>query len=278
MALPFPTSSPPTRAGALRRPLPRSSTDMPARTKSKETRVSFPTTPDLDDGEGSPPRQREPSAASLPRLLARSRRVSLPANLVQTHSHSLAGTGGSYFGASPYSADNRMSVASFASMSSFDSLPEEDEEATTPDAGERRDAPPTARPPLLRRSVSPSRPSPLPRPVSFAPQGSARSNNPKRNSLPTPPAFDGSYRPFSLGPMPLSRSSSRGRTSPLGRDDRDEELGEKGKRSEGEREQERAKREERRWKIAEELRETERAYVDVLEEIDAVSIASHSWS
>jgi hypothetical protein len=39
-------------------------------------------------------------------------------------------------------------------------------------------------------------------------------------------------------------------------------------------EKERMKREERRLRIAEELRDTEKAYVQVLEEIDAVSLSS----
>ncbi|ORY72932.1 hypothetical protein BCR35DRAFT_333886 [Leucosporidium creatinivorum] len=263
MSQPFPSNSPPT--SALRRPfpLPRASTELPA--NSKATRFSFPKSPDVDEEDG-PTRQREASTVSPPRhLLMRSRRVSSPANLVQTNTHSVAESGGSYFGA----AGNRMSVASMASMSSFDSLPEEDEEATTPDGGV--DA--TGRPPLLRRSVSPTRPTPLPRPASFAPSGSARPANPKRNSLPTPPVFDGSYRPFSLGPMPMirstSRSSSRGRASPLGKKATKDPAAEAGRKgTAAEREQERVKREEKRWNVAEELRETERAYVNVLEEIN----------
>lgn len=269
MVQPFPSNSPPIPA--LRRPLPlaRASTDLP--TKGKGTRFSFPKTPDVDEEDG-PIRQRESSTVSPPRhLLMRSRRVSSPANLVQTHTHSIAESGGSYFGA----AGNRMSVAS---MSSFDSLPEEDEEATTPNGGMVEAS--AGRAPPLRRSVSPSRRTPLPRPVSFAPQGSARPANPKRNSLPSPPAFDGSYRPFSLGPMPMirstSRSSSRGRTSPLGKEATEDQVVETGRKGTAtERVQEKLKREEKRWNVAEELRETERAYLTVLEEINEVgSIAA----
>lgn len=61
----------------------------------------------------------------------------------------------------------------------------------------------------------------------------------------------------------------RGRTSPLGRNKEEEEgvqyatvVGTKKSREE---------REERRWKIAEELRETEKSYAEVLKEIDEVS-------
>lgn len=266
MAQPFPSNSPPTSALRRRLPLARASTDLPT-TGSKTTRFSFPKAPDTAGADGSI-RQRESSTVSPPRhLLMRSRRVSSPANLVQSNTHSIADSGGSYFGA----AGNRMSVAS---MSSFDSLPEEDEEATTPNGGTVDNS--GGRPPLLRRSVSPTRLTPLPRPVSLAPQDSPRPANPKRNSLPTPPAFDGSYRPFSLGPMPMvrskSRSNSRGRASPLGREmanDQDVEKGRKG--TAAEREQKRIKREQKRWNVAEELRETERAYVAVLQEINDVS-------
>lgn len=153
-------------------------------------------------------------------------------------------------------------MASVGSSASFDSLPEEDETDATSESSVLSS---TARPPLLRRSVSPTQGV---RPVSFASRASARPPNPKRNSLPSPPAFDGSYRSFSLSPPALTRSSSRGRSSPLGREPVDVEAG-------AERDKERAKREDRRWKIAEELRETERAYVEVLGEIDIVSCSFH---
>ena len=127
----------------------------------------------------------------------RSRRVSLPANLVQTNYHSIVGGGA--VGAS-VAAKNRMSVASVAS---FESLPEE----LFDEAGDY--APPEQtivvesrpRPRLSRRSASPA-----------APSARLSTGGQQRHSLPTPPAaYNGAYRSF------VVPSATAGRTNPLGR-------------------------------------------------------------
>lgn len=121
---------------------------------------------------------------------------------------------------------------SVASFASFESLEEEDE------GGVEAAGPETGRQSLYRRSLSPPA-TPL-RPAAA-----------KRSSL--PPSSSALGRGVSVvRPRTLSaRTSSPSRWSVM---------------SEGERE----KHAETRWRVAEELRESEKAYVRVLEEVDAV--------
>lgn len=158
---------------------------------------------------------------------------------------------------------------SVASVSSFESLPEEGEMPASPvqDPHATIHAFPRQYPgpspsgegslrKLSTTSLSPTRPN------------RSRSPTPHRYSLPTPPAYQGGFQSFVL---PTSRPPSRP-SSPLGRGGFEvdhKRLTRNATRDS--RESERAKREERRWRIALELRETERSYVAVLEEIDLVS-------
>lgn len=180
----------------------------------------------------------------------RSRRVSLPASLVQTNA--------------AVTNKNRMSVASVAS---FESLPEEEDE-------------PPGRPALTRRSASPHLPPERQASLISLSPIKTRSSSQQRYSLPTPPAYGGGFQAFAL--------PGAGRASPLGRpveyreeeketvEEKEERRRERGEMREQKRtskqlwEVEKPKREERKWRIALEMRETERTYVAVLEEIDKV--------
>lgn len=202
--------------------------------------------------------------------LMRSRRVSLPANLIHTNYQSLAGVVAS----SSSTSGNRMSVASF---SSFGSLPEEEEESysssVTPSLKRMSTSPPES-PTLMRQNLPPPPP-----PIS----------SPMTRSTSTPYPRTTNIYQSSLSVNSRSASPS-GRSSPLSFDRSFPELEaseEKRERKESkrlEREQkktlkglngldnEKLRREERRWRIALELRDTERSYVQVLEEIDSVSL------
>ncbi|KAL8291395.1 hypothetical protein RQP46_002373 [Phenoliferia psychrophenolica] len=177
--------------------------------------------------------------------LMRSRRVSLPANLVQTNYHSIVGGGA--VGAS-VAAKNRMSVAS---VSSFESLPEEDSNNAVPavpdSSPKAEEVSSRPRPSLSRRSASPGPPSARLSGVGH-----------QRHSLP-PAAYNGAYQSFVV-PQTLTA----GRMSPLGRSQSWQKEEKGGKPSK----EEKIRRGERRWRIAHELRETERSYVAVLSEID----------
>lgn len=160
---------------------------------------------------------------------------------------------------------NRMSVASVAS---FESLPEEE------------DDPLPGRPALARRSASPHLPPERKTSSASLSPIKTRSSSQQRYSLPTPPAYGGGFQAFAL--------PGAGRTSSLGRpieyreeeketeEDKEErrrerrEMGEQKRSSKELWGLEKSKREERRWRIALEMRETERTYVAVLEEIDKV--------
>lgn len=201
----------------------------------------------------------------------RSRRVSLPANLVHTNYQSLAGVVAS----SSSSSGNRMSVASF---SSFGSLPEEEEEsnviripAPPPPSLKRMSSSPPESPTLMRQNL------PSPPPIS----------SPMTRSTSTPYSRTTNIYQSSLSANSRSASPS-GRSSPLSFDrsfsESREQASERKQTRRLEKEQkknttnwketdiEKLRREERRWRIALELRDTERSYVQVLEEIDSVSL------
>ncbi|BGP51441.1 hypothetical protein JCM10450v2_007383 [Rhodotorula kratochvilovae] len=164
----------------------------------------------------------------------RVRQTSLPASLVQSRHYSLVGSSGLSASALGSAGAKRISVASFASIGSFDSLPEEGEG----EDGEEGAQPAAGRPALSRRSLSPP--------------ASRRTSVASRSSL--PPGAS-AYRAFSVvRPRTTSASTRAGSPSP----------------GEARSAEDRAKRAERRWRIAEEMRETEKAYVQVLEEIDAL--------
>lgn len=109
---------------------------------------------------------------------------------------------------------------------------------------------------IFDRSESPSRTYSTP---------SKRPSPPRPFSLPAPQP--GYHQPFSS-----ARSSSQPRSSPLGRSSsfKDGDVG-NGSGEAQERTQPGSKNEERRWRIALELRDTERAYFQVLNEIEQVS-------
>ncbi|GAA5888327.1 hypothetical protein JCM6882_008582 [Rhodosporidiobolus microsporus] len=183
----------------------------------------------------------------------RSRRTTMPANLVQTRYSMLVGSSGSSTLRVKDKGDHRLSVASF---SSIESVTEEDEtEGGGGEKGAAGLAPGLSRRPraISRRTASP----PPSRPASMA-----RPPNPSRYSLPTSP-YHGGYQSFSVA-LP-ARGDGAKSASPLSVVSR-EGAGEEGELSEAER----ATRADRRWRIAEELRDTEKAYAQVLEEIDAL--------
>ncbi|KAI5480678.1 Rho guanine nucleotide exchange factor [Pseudohyphozyma bogoriensis] len=188
-----------------------------------------------------------------PRIIARSRRTSLPANLVTTNLNlNLSSVGSAAPGSKlprgmVVGAGNRMSIASVtsvASVSSFESLLEAEEDAVEAALIEGRA---NERPDEKRANM----------PLSFQMAGKGLNSRPNvqhRYSLPTPPP---SRVQLGLGlPVPpLSRSRA---ASPLGGERR---------RSQAD-DEERKKREQRRWRVAIELRETEKTYVNVLQRID----------
>ena len=106
--------------------------------------IAFPTSHD--------PTPKDAMLINPRHALMRSRRVSLPANLVQTNYHSIVGGGAVGAGVA---AQNRMSIAS---VSSFESLTEEGDDLTVqndePKAG--GSPRPSLRPRLSRRSASPA--------------------------------------------------------------------------------------------------------------------------
>ena len=232
-----------------------------------------------------------PAPALNPRhALMRLRRVSMPANVSQSNHH-----------ASPsYSSKgkNRMSVASLTSVGSFESLPEEDVLGSV-EKQQSIDQPPVeaARPPLANINTSGNRPKPLlahraTTPAKLPTKTNVRRVPTSRATIPAPIPHGATYQPFvipksTFGPRsPLSRPTSIS-NSTLREDDLREEimgqrLGGDGKRervrtksSAGGTDEETMRREDRRWRIALELRDTERVYWGVLEEIDTVS---HSTS
>ncbi|GAA5867630.1 hypothetical protein JCM8547_001321 [Rhodosporidiobolus lusitaniae] len=186
----------------------------------------------------------------------RSRRTSMPANLIQTrHQSMVMSSGSSTLRVKENKAANRLSVASFSSIESV--AEEEDENGETVSASHAKVSGLSRRPRAVsRRTASPpaSRPPSMARPV-----------NPSRYSLPTSP-YHGGYQSFSVALGDRLNGSKP--SSPLSMTF-DEAGEQKGERVEPGAE-DRARREERRWRIAEELKETEKAYVQVLEEIDAL--------
>ncbi|GAA5827855.1 hypothetical protein JCM11251_007704 [Rhodosporidiobolus azoricus] len=182
----------------------------------------------------------------------RLRRTTMPASLVHTRYSMMVGSSGSSTLRVKDKSDHRISVASF---SSIESVTEEDEtgDGSNGATGVAPKASGLSRRPraVSRRTASPpaSRPSSLARP-------------PIPSRLPTS-SYHGGYQSFSVA-LPPGKDGARS-ASPLGALSRegDAELKEMS-------EEERAKRVERRWRIAEELRDTEKAYVQVLEEVDAL--------
>ncbi|GAA6036238.1 hypothetical protein JCM8097_006852 [Rhodosporidiobolus ruineniae] len=197
---------------------------------------------------------RRDSALTANPVLERTRRTSLPADLVQSRHQSFVGSSGSSTLRIKDRGDYRLSVASFTSI---ESVAEEEDEASDG----RQSSNPAAQP-ASRRSRTSSRRTASP-PAS-RPPSMVRPPNLSRYSLPNA-AYHGGFQSFSAalpakssGPKPLSPLMGKfpdggamdGEAAPT--------------------EEEREKRAERRMRIAEELRDTEKAYVQVLEEIDAL--------
>ncbi|KAM0748829.1 Dbl homology domain-containing protein [Meredithblackwellia eburnea MCA 4105] len=202
--------------------------------------------------------------------LLRHRRVSLPASLVQTNLHSLVG--GGVMGkreASVMNMGNRLSVAS---MASFESLMEEGEGEVEggADSNAGRE-PPGGR--AEKENEAPQKAKSSPKPLTTTPTRMKRLSLPVAASSPS--SLAGAY---SLGGVPrrtgadIVRSSSHSR-SPLGRTRSGKGRGnEMGDGIDGETKlslEEKRKREDRRWRIAIELRETERSYWNVLKLVDS---------
>lgn len=204
--------------------------------------MSFPS---LEPTSG---RRRDAALSYNPAMeRTRSRRTSMPANLIQTRHNSMVFASGKSTLRVKEKAEHRMSVASFSSIESVaEEVVENGEVVRSSSSAARR---PRA---VSRRSASPagSRPSSMARPP-----------NPSRHSLPANP-YHGGYQSFSMSTISGESSGSKQASGNFPATDGDEK-----------REmtpEAREKREERRWRIAEELKGTEKAYVQVLEEIDAV--------
>lgn len=225
----------------------------------------------LTSSTNQQPQQQLPIPATgiNPRhALMRSRRVSLPANLAYTNYQSLTGVIASSAG----SSENRMSVASF---SSFGSLPEEVEEELSTSTTSL-----SSTPSLKRTSTSPPESPTLIRTFQNFPL--ANSSTSMSRSLSNPRPSTGIHSTNSSLSVDSRSASPSGRNSPLSFETTEETKVRRDNRK-FEKEQrktlrdlngsdlEKAKREERRWRIALELRDTERSYVKVLEEIDSVS-------
>lgn len=161
-------------------------------------------------------------------------------------------------------AQNRFSVASASSLvSSCSSLPEEGEEGII------------SSPPAPARQRRASKRSSLPLNHVEAVQG-------KRLSMASVLSSTSATSSSGTRQNGMSRSSSKGRASPLSRTtslvDTSSFGKENGSSDESllwteEERAERVKKSERRLRLAEELRDTERAYAGVLDEIDTVSCA-----
>jgi len=178
------------------------------------------------------------SSSLGPHVLMRSRHSSLPASVVQSRHQSIVGTPQNRSASSGVKALNRVSVAS---VGSFGSVEEEEEEGEGEEKGSKIEG--------ERLSPAPSRT------ISFSKQLRSRPRHASRHSL-----------PCLGGGQPSSISSV---LNPAGAKDRSSSPLRPGGRKEYSME-ERARRDEKRLRIAEELRETEKAYVKVLEEIDEV--------
>ncbi|GAA6006130.1 uncharacterized protein JCM10292_006559 [Rhodotorula paludigena] len=175
-----------------------------------------------------------PSARQTRPTYMRTRQTSMPASLIRSRHQSIVGSAGLGTG-SFGGAGNRASVAS---VSSFESLPEEGEDDVAGDAssngvaGRRADA---------RRSVSP----PTPRRPSLSPEPGIPAQQPFSVVRPRTSSFSPALRESSAS-IELDMSTAHTVESA------------------------RLERAAKRWRIAEELKETEKAYGQVLEEIDAV--------
>ncbi|GAA5964169.1 hypothetical protein JCM3765_005364 [Sporobolomyces pararoseus] len=239
-SLPFPSSptsdslpSPPV-VPALTSPIrsPRTSQDSPYSTK----RLSIAST--------SSSASASTSMVQKPHILMRTRHSSLPASVVQSRHQSIVGTSTMNLASNNgrMKAMNRISVASVGSFGSVE------EEAEDGEGLKERDQAVKSQPASRSTSFS----------SSTGIEAKHQSQQIARNSLPPP----GSLPSFTSVLNSTSRPGGgnlKGRSSsPLRpKEGRVEYSGE-----------ERAKREERRLRIAEELRDTEKAYVQVLEEID----------
>ncbi|GAA6051438.1 hypothetical protein JCM3770_000520 [Rhodotorula araucariae] len=226
---PFPTLVIPGQESLLPSPPPSAHTSAPS-PKPPTAHAPGPTNT-TSRRAPSPSPSRSPAVPVRPTFM-RVRQTSLPASLVQSRHYSLVGSSGlsaSALGsAGTGPGTRRVSVASFASLGSFDSLPEEGEGDVHAEG---------LSVPSVRRALSPP----------ASPRTSVAS------CVTLPPG--GPYRAFSVV-RPRTTSSSKRAQSPSS--------------SEGKSAEERVRRAERRWRIAEEMRETEKAYVQVLEEIDEV--------
>ncbi|GAA5980639.1 hypothetical protein JCM5350_003574 [Sporobolomyces pararoseus] len=237
-SLPFPSS--PTSDSLSSPPLARSRTS-PTRSPRASQDSNY-SSKRLSIASTSSATSASTSMVQKPHVLLRTRHTSLPASVVQSRHQSIVGTSTMNLQSNNgrMKAMNRISVAS---VSSFGSVEEEAEEGEEAKGGDKSQA--------TSRSTSFS---------------SDKGVRPKlrqrqqigRNSLPPPgslPSFTSVLKPMPRpgGPGAKERSSSPLRPKE-GRVDSSEE--------------ERSKREERRLRIAEELRVTEKAYVQVLEEID----------
>ncbi|GAA6007546.1 hypothetical protein JCM11491_004202 [Sporobolomyces phaffii] len=187
------------------------------------------------------------SVVQRPLVLMRTRHASLPASVVQSIHQSIVGTPAANHAAAPGNRVTAVHRISVASVASFGSVEEETEHDTGATAAEV--------------SSSPSIPAPSRSTSLSAPSGNDATNllRPKlrassaRHSLPVP----GQGLPSFISILDLSGSQDRSSVPPKRKSVREYGV------------EEQAKRAEKRLRIAEELRDSEKAYVRVLEEIDA---------
>lgn len=222
-------------------PFPSSSMSPPSSLRTRPPIRSPRTSQDSTSKRLSIASTASTSSSLGPHLLMRSRHSSLPASVVQSRHQSIVGTPRNLSASSGVKALNRISVASVGSFGSVEEEEEEEGEVVREDKGSK----------VQRERLSPA-PS---RSTSFSKSLQPRPRHASRHSLP------------SLGGgLPASISSV---LNPTGARDRSSSPLRPGGRKEYSME-ERARRHEKRMRIAEELRDTEKAYVKVLEEIDEV--------
>ncbi|GAA5930733.1 uncharacterized protein JCM15063_002443 [Sporobolomyces koalae] len=169
---------------------------------------------------------------SQPRILLRTRHGSLPASVVESRHQSIVGTPAANYEARQVKARNRVSIA--ASVASFGSVEEEKDIDANTDALISQ----ASRSPMMRESSL----------IQTRPRAITRQSLPIPGKLPSFATHVGSSNAERVN---LDAQETQSRSSQTNVRDR-------------------AKREERRRRIAEELRDTEQASVDVLEEIDEV--------
>ncbi|GAA5877957.1 hypothetical protein JCM16303_002792 [Sporobolomyces ruberrimus] len=238
-SIPFPSS--PTTSTP---PFLRSSTSplrSPRTSQDFSKRLSIASTASSTSGSTT-------SMVQRPHVLMRTRHTSLPAGVVQSRHQSIVGTPSAN---NRVKAMNRISVASVASFGSV----EEEEEGE--EGGESNQSSRTA--PSSRTTSFSSTTAKGIRPKPRQYQQHARYSLPPPGSSSALPSFTSVLHHNNNPIRPGAGRAKERSSSPLRPKKEGKEVSEK----------ERSKREERRLRIAEELRDTEKAYVSVLEEIDA---------